>query len=49
MLPVSIQADQALLVEGTRHPRWLPFAIEHTDNYSDHRHFGESLATNALA
>ena len=44
-----MQADQALLVEGTRHPRWLPFTIEHTDNYSDHRHFGESLAPNALA
>ena len=49
MLLVSMQADQALLVEGTRHPRWLPFTIEHTDNYSDHRHFGESLAPNALA
>ena len=44
-----MQADQALLVEGTRHPRWLPFTIEHTDNFSDHRHFGESLAPNALA
>ena len=49
ILLVSMQADQALLVEGTRHPRWLPFTIEHTDNYSDHRHFGESLAPNALA
>ncbi len=44
-----MQADQALLVEGTRHPRWLPFTIEHTNNYSDHRHFGESFAPNALA
>ena len=43
-----MQADQALLVEGTRHPRWLPFTIERTDNYSDHRHFGESLALSAL-
>ena len=49
MLLVSMQADQALLVAGTRHPRWLPFTIEHTDNYADHRHFGESLAPNALA
>jgi hypothetical protein len=44
-----MQADQASLVEGTRHPRWLPFTIEHTDNDSDHCHFGESLAPNALA
>ena len=49
ILLVSMEADQALLVEGARHPRWLPFTIEHTDNYSDHRHFGESLAPNALA
>ena len=49
MLLVSMQADQALLVAGTRHPRWLPFTIEHTDNYADHRHFGESLAPNTLA
>ena len=49
MLLVSMQADQALLVEGTRHPRWLSFTVEHTDNYSDHRHFGEALAPNALA
>ena len=26
-----MQADQALLVAGTRHPRWLPFTIEHSD------------------
>jgi hypothetical protein len=44
-----MEADQALLVEGARHPRWLPFTIEHTDIYSDHRHFCESLAPNALA
>ena len=44
-----MQADQALLVEGTRHPRWLPFTLEHTDNFGDHRHFGESLAPNVLA
>ena len=49
MLLVAMQADQALLVEGTRHPRWLSFTLEHTDNYSDHRHFGESLSPNALA
>ena len=49
MLLVSMQADQALLVEGTRHPRWLSFTVEHTENYSDHRHFGEALAPNALA
>ena len=49
MLLVSMQADQALLVEGTRHPRWLPFTVEHTDNYSEHRHFGESLAPYTLA
>ena len=49
ILLVTMQADQALLVEGTRHPRWLSFTLEHTDNYSDHRHFGESLAPNALA
>ena len=49
MLLVSIQADQALLVEGTRYPGWLPFTIEHTDKYSDLRHFGEALAPNALA
>ena len=49
ILLVSMQADQALLVEGARNPRWLPFTIEHTDNYGDHRHFGESLAPNALA
>ena len=49
ILLVSMQADQALMVEGTRHPRWLSFTLEHTDNYSDHRHFGESLAPNALA
>ena len=49
MMLVTMQADQALLVEGTRHPRWLSFTLEHTDNYSDHRHFGESLAPNVLA
>ena len=49
MLLVSMQADQALLVEGTRHPRWLAFTLEHTDNFGDHRHFGEHLAPNALA
>jgi len=49
MLLVSMQADQALLVEGTRHPRWLSFTLEHSDNFSDHRHFGECLAPNALA
>ena len=49
ILLVSMQADQALMVEGTRHPRWLSFTLEHTDNFSDHRHFGESLAPNVLA
>ena len=49
MLLVSMQADQALLVEGTRHPRWLSFTLEHTDNFRNHRHFGESLAPNVLA
>ena len=49
ILLVSMQADQALLIEGTRHPRWLPFTIECTDNFGDHRHFGESLAPNVLA
>ena len=44
-----MQANQALLVEGTRHPRWLSFTLEHTDNFSNHRHFGESLAPNVLA
>ena len=46
---VSMQADQALFVEGARHPHWLPFTIEHTDNYKEHRHFGESLAPHTLA
>ena len=49
ILLVSMQANQALLVEGTRHPRWLSFTLEHTDNFSNHRHFGESLAPNVLA
>ena len=49
ILLVSMQADQALLVEGTRHPRWLPFTIEHSDNYREHRHFGESLSPHTLA
>ena len=49
MLLVSMQADQALLVEGTRHPRCLSFTLEHTDNFRNHRHFGESLAPNVLA
>ena len=49
ILLVSMQADQALLIEGTRHPRWLPFTIEHTDNFGNHRHFGESVAPNTLA
>lgn len=44
-----MQADQALFLEGDRNPGWLPFTIEHTDNYSDHRHFGEPLAPNTLA
>ena len=49
ILLVSMQADQALLVEGTRHPRWLSFTLEHTENFHNHRHFGESLAPNVLA
>ena len=49
ILLVSMQADQALLVEGTRHPRWLSFTLEHTENFRDHRHFGESLVPNVLA
>ena len=44
-----MQANQALLIEGTRHPRCLSFTLEHTDNYSDHRHFGEALSRNALS
>ena len=44
-----MQANQALLIEGTRHLRWLSFTVEHTDNYSDHRHFGEALSRNALS
>ena len=44
-----MQANQTLLIEGTRHPRWLSFTVEHTDNYSDHRHFGEALSRNALS
>ena len=49
ILLVSMQADQALFLEGDRNPGWLPFTIEHTGNYSDHRHFGEPLAPNTLA
>lgn len=49
MLLVSMQANQALLIEGTRHPRWLSFTVEHTDNYGDHRHFGEALAPNSVS
>ena len=37
------------MIEGTRHPRCLSFTLEHTDNYSDHRHFGEVLSRNALS
>ena len=48
MVLVSMQADQALFVEGTRNPRWVTFTIEHTDNFSEHRHFGESLAPHTL-
>ena len=39
MVLVSMQANQSLLVEGSRHPGWIPFTIEHTDNFSEHRHF----------
>ena len=35
---VSIQANQQLLIEGSRHPGWILFTIEHTDNFSDHLH-----------
>ena len=49
MLLVSMQANQALLIEGTRHPRWLSFTVEHTDNYGDHCHFGEALAPNTVS
>ena len=49
MLLVSMQANQALLIEGTRHPRWLSFTVEHTDNYGDHCHFGEALAPNSVS
>ena len=48
MVLVSMQANQSLLVEGSRHPGWIPFTIEHTDNFSEHRHFGESITPHAM-
>ena len=45
---VSMQANQLLLIEGSRHPGWIPFTIEHTDNFSEHRHFGESITPYTL-
>ena len=45
---VSMQANQAMLVQGDRNPDWIPFTIEHTDNFSEHRHFGERVIPNAL-
>ena len=48
MVLVSMQANQAMLVQGDRNPEWIPFTIEHTDNFSEHRHFGEEVAPHAL-
>ena len=48
MMLVSVQADQALLVQGARNPDWVPFTIEHSDNISEHRHFGEALSARTL-
>jgi len=48
MILVSVEADQALLVQGGRNPDWVPFTIEHTDNISEHRHFGEALSPRTL-
>ena len=48
MILASIQADQALLVQGTRNPDWVPFTIEHSDNITEHRHFGEALSPRTL-
>ena len=48
MVLVSMQANQAMLVQGDRNPDWIPFTIEHTDNISEHRHFGEEVVPNAL-
>lgn len=48
MILISMQANQALLVQGDRNPDWIPFTIEHTDNISEHRHFGEQVVPNAL-
>ena len=48
MILVSIQADQALLVQGARNPDWVPFTLEHTDNIAEHRHFGEALSPRTL-
>ncbi len=45
---VSMQANQSLLIEGSRHPGWIPFTIKHTDNFSEHRHFGESITPYTL-
>ena len=48
MILVSIQADQALLVQGGRNPDWVPFTIEHSDNIAEHRHFGEAVSPRTL-
>ena len=48
MMLVSVQPDQALLVQGARNPDWVPFTIEHSDNISEHRHFGEALSARTL-
>ena len=48
MVVVSMQANQAMLVQGDRNPEWIPFTIEHTDNFSEHRHFGEVVVPHAL-
>ena len=48
LILISVQANQALLVQGDRNQDWIPFTIEHSNNIAEHRHFGESLPVNAL-
>lgn len=45
---VSMLANQSLLLQGSRNPRCLPFTIEHTNNFAEHRHFGEKVLPNTL-
>ncbi|WP_392350475.1 helix-turn-helix domain-containing protein [Parasynechococcus sp.] len=48
MVLVSMQANQSLLIEGSRHPNWIPFTIEHSTNFAEHRHFGEPVMPHTM-